>query len=73
MANIKTRLIHLLGGVTKKESDSELATRIIALNKGKELAMHEMLDVMNEAYGNPKWGNIVYNYVKQSLEEISKA
>lgn len=72
MLNIKTKLIHLLGGVTKKESDSELAvTRIIALNKGKELAMHEMLDVMNEEYGNPEWGHIVYEFVNDYLEEIS--
>ena len=74
MANIRTRLIHMLGGVTKKECDSAAAmARIDGSLKGKRRALQETLGVMNEEYGNPEWGKIVYNYVKDYLEEISKA
>ena len=74
MANIRTRLIHMLGGVTKKECDSAAAmARIDGSLKGQRRALQETLDVMNEEYGNPEWGHVVYKFVKESLEEISKA
>ncbi len=74
MANIKNKIIHLLGGVTKKERDGDaVAAKVYARWEGKKLAFQEILDTMNNLYGNPKWGEIIYNYVKESLEEISKA
>ena len=74
MIGIKTKLIHWLGGVTKKESDANAAmARLSGVLKGEKKALQTTLDVMNEMYGNPKWGQIVYNFVKCYLEEISKA
>lgn len=74
MASIRTKLIHLLGGVTKKESDANAAmARIDGSLKGKRRALQETLGVMNEEYGNPEWGQIVYKFVKDYLEDISKA
>lgn len=64
----------MLGGVTKNECDSAAAmARIDGSLKGKRRALQETLGVMNEEYGNPEWGQIVYKFVKESLEEISKA
>ena len=74
MANIRTKLIHLLGGLTKKECEGDAAmARIDGELKGMRRALQETLDVMNEEYGNPEWGQIVYKFVKDYLEEISKA
>lgn len=69
MTNIRTRLIHLLGGVTKKESDSNIA---MAKIDGSRRALLQTLYVMNDAYGNPKWGHIVYSFVMDYLEDLGK-
>ena len=73
MANIRTKLIHMLGGVTKEECDWAAAmARLSGVLKGEKKALQETLDVMNEEYGNPEWGHVVYKFVKDYLEEISK-
>lgn len=70
MANIRTKLIHMLGGVTKEECNTR--ARIEAYKDGQWIALMGTLKVMEGEYGNPEWGDIVYNYVKDSLEELLK-
>lgn len=64
MANIRTRLIHMLGGVTRKEHDDSIR---MAKRHGAWDAFMDTLNVMEKEYGNQEWGSVVYNYVKDSL------
>lgn len=73
MANIRTRLIHMLGGVTKEEWDQfVLAEKLSSFTEGKHYALVDTLALMEREYGNPEWGTIVYNHVKNSREELLK-
>lgn len=65
MANIRTKLIHLLGGVTKEEHSEYLSEiRKDALWEGMWIALSHTMKCMKDNYGNPEWGQIVYNFVK---------
>lgn len=65
MTSIKTRLIHLLGGMTKREHKTEIdRMRVDTFFEGQRSVVHDVLEVMNGIYGNPKWGEIIYNYVR---------
>lgn len=70
MLNIKTKLIHLLGGVTKKEHDDSIRN---AKRSASFDAFFDTMKVMEREYGNPEWGDIVYNYVKEYLEALIKS
>lgn len=67
MANIRTGLIHLLGGVTKKEHDDSIRKE---KRHGAWDAFMDTLNVMEDEYGNPEWGSVVYNYVKDNLQAL---
>lgn len=72
MANIRTRLIHWLGGVTKEESKGDIViAKINARLEGERRAYQEILNEMNIEYGNPEWGNYIYNFVKCSVEQLT--
>lgn len=71
MANIRTRLIHMLGGVTKEELREYLSREISDAHRdGKWLALFYTMKCMEDNYGNTEWGHVVYNHVKNSLEEL---
>lgn len=72
MANIRTKLIHLLGGVTKKENEGCIVlAKMNAGLAGERRATQKILDVMSKEYGNPMWGETVYKYVKESFKMLT--
>lgn len=72
MANIRTKLIHMLGGLTKKECEGDIViAKINARLEGERRAYQEILNEMNIEYGNPEWGNYIYKFVKCSVEQLT--
>lgn len=71
MTNIKTKLIHWLGGVTKKECNTYVSRAKQEAHKEEQwIALYNTLKFMEDEYGNPEWGSVVYNYVVDALQKL---
>lgn len=64
MANLRTKLIHWLGGITIDEADTRTQNDFDA---GVTFAFHRVLNVMQANHGKEDWGEQVYSYVNQRL------
>ena len=67
MNDVKEKLIHLLGGVTKDEHEMVLRYK---RSSGELLSCELLLDMMKKAYGMPadQWAKYVYEETEEYLE-----
>ena len=68
MEKIKEKLIHLLGGVTKREKELSMSA---AYKKSKRDTLADCLSVMERLYGKSAddWCKEIYEYTKEVYDK----